>query len=291
MGRAAVTTGEAVAGHVVSRDGTRVGYLQTGRGPGIVLVQGAMGDAYNYQDLATALSPSLTVYRPDRRGRGMSPKPYDDGHDIARDVEDIDAILEETGARYVFGLSSGAVITLEAARTLDRVTRAAVFEPPFYADGISRAGVARVNAEIESGDLGAALIDSLLTASTAPTVLTLLPRPVARLLGRAVLNADARRRSPYAKLRDLLPGVRYDFNAVGGMDGKIDVFADVTKPLLLLSGTKSPAFLRRSVRTLTQVLPTAEHVELDGLGHDGPWNETRGGRPRAVASALLDFFT
>lgn len=286
-----MTTSEAAIRYVVSRDGTRVGYLQAGRGPGIVLVQGAMGDAHDYQELAAALSPSLTVYRPDRRGRGMSPKPYDDGHDIGRDVEDVDALLEATGARYVFGLSSGAVITLEAARTLDRVTKAAVFEPPFYAEGISRAGIARLDAEIESGDLGAALIDSLLTAGTAPRVLTLLPRPVARLVGRAVLSADARRRSPYAKLRDLLPGIRYDFNDVGGMDGKINGFADVTKPVLLLSGTKSPTFLRTSVRTLTQVLPIAQHVELDGLGHDGPWNASRGGRPQALAAALLDFFT
>ena len=221
----------------------------------------------------------------------MSPKPYDAGHDIARDVEDIDAILAETGARYVFGLSSGAVITLEAARTLDRVAKAAVFEPPFYADGISHAGIKRLNAEIESGDLGAALIDSLLTAGTAPRAFKLLPRSIARLLGRAVLSADARRSSPYAKLRDLLPGVRYDFNAVGGMDGKIDNFAGVNKPVLLLSGTKSPAFLRRSVRTLQQVLPITQHVELDGLGHDGPWNESRGGQPRDVAAALRGFFT
>lgn len=281
---------DVVPHHVVSRDGTPVGYLRTGNGPGIVLVQGAMGDAFDYEELAAALSPFLTVYCADRRGRGMSPKPYDAGHDIARDVEDIDAVLGETGAGFVFGLSSGAVITLEAARTLDRVAKVAVFEPPFYADGISHAGIERLDAEIERGDLGAALIDSLLIAGTAPRAVELLPRPVARLLGRAVLSADARRRTPYAKLRDLLPGIRYDFNAVGGMDGKIDIFAGVHKPVLLLSGTKSPAFLRRGVRTLKQILPTAQHVELAGLGHDGPWNESRGGRPRDVAAALRDFF-
>ena len=282
---------EAVVRHVVSRDGTRIGYLQNGSGPGVVLVQGAMGDARNYQELAAALSPFLTVHRADRRGRGMSPKPYEAGHDIARDVEDVAAVLRETGARYVFGLSSGAVITLEAARTLDLVTKAAVFEPPFYADGISQAGIRRIEAEIGRGDLGAALIDALVTAGTAPAVLRLLPRPIARLLGRAVLGVDALTRGPYAKLRDLLPGIRYDFNDVGGMDGKIDIFAGVDKPVLLLSGTKSPAFLRRSVRLLDQILPNAQHVELGGLGHDGPWDESRGGRPRDVAAALRQFFT
>ena len=84
-------------GQVTSRDGTRIGYLRDGSGPGIVLVQGAMGDAYNYRELAEALSPAFTVYRVDRRGRGLSPKPYDAAHDIARDVEDIDALLADTG--------------------------------------------------------------------------------------------------------------------------------------------------------------------------------------------------
>jgi hypothetical protein len=37
------------------------------------------------------------------------------------------------------------------------------------------------------------------------------------------------------------------------------------------------------------VLPDARHVELDGLGHDGPWNRSLGGRPAIVATALRTF--
>ena len=232
-------------GYVTSRDGSRIGFLRRGSGPGLVLVQGAMGTAYNYDDLAQLLSPSFTVYTPDRRGRGLSAKPYDSGHDIARDVEDLDAMLAKTGASQVFGLSSGAMITLEAARTLPRVVRAAVYEPPFYPDGISFEGIRRLGAEIKRGDLAAALVTSLRTAGTAPLPIRLLPTPVARLLASGVLRVDARRPGPYAKLRDLLPGIRYDFNDVGGMDGKMATFASIGKPMLLLSGTKSPAFLRR----------------------------------------------
>ena len=60
---------------VTSRDGTQIGYTQVGHGPGLILVQGALGTAHNYRDLADALSSDFTVYTPDRRGRGMSPKP------------------------------------------------------------------------------------------------------------------------------------------------------------------------------------------------------------------------
>lgn len=119
-----------------------------------------MGTAYNYRELAQALSSSFTVYTPDRRGRGMSAKPYDSGHDIARDVEDIDAIIAETGAVQVFGLSSGAIITLEAARTLPQITRASVYEPPFYPDGISHDGIRQLNTEIEQGHLASALVSA-----------------------------------------------------------------------------------------------------------------------------------
>lgn len=281
---------EATEGYVTSLDGSRIGFLRRGSGPGLVLVQGAGGTAYNYRELARALSPNFTVYTPDRRGRGLSAKPYDSGHDIARDVEDVDAVLAETGADRVFGLSSGAVITLEAARTLPRVTRASVYEPPFYPDGISHDGIRQLGAEIERGDLASALVSVLHVSGMAPAPIRVLPRPVARLLARGVLRIDGRKSGPYAKLRDLLPGTRYDFNVVGGMDGKMGTFASIEKPMLLLSGTKSAAYLRQSIRKLAGILPEARHVEFDGLNHVGSWNVSLGGRPGVVAAALREFF-
>lgn len=272
--------------HVFSADGTRIGYLRQGAGPGIVLVQGAMADATAYRDFASALSASFTVYSADRRGRGLSPKDYEAGHTIARDVEDIDAILAEAGARAVFGLSSGAVITLEAARTLDRIAAAIVYEPPFYADGIQEGRVKQLFAEIERGDMPSALIDSLLAAGTAPAVLRKAPRPVARLLARAVLAVDDRRRKPHTTFRSLLSGVRFDFHDVSSMQGRIPTFAALNKPLLLLSGTASPAFLREAIRTLHETAAGSEHIEFDGLGHDGPWND---GDPEKIASAVRKF--
>lgn len=290
MNEPAANHGAVSEGHVTSADGTRIGFLRQGDGPGLVLVQGAMGTAYSFTELAAALSSTYTVYSVDRRGRGLSPKPYDSAHDIARDVDDIDVVLEETGAASVFGLSSGAIITLEAARTLPRVTRAAVYEPPFYADGISREGVRRLDAEIERGDLPAALLTSLLTAGSAPRQLQLVPRPLARLLAAAVLSADARRPPPAPRLRDLLPGIRFDFNVVEGKDGAIGTFASVDKPVLLRSGTTSAAFLRQSVTTLAEILPRAHHVVIEGAGHSGPWNASQGGRPLLVAARLREFF-
>jgi pimeloyl-ACP methyl ester carboxylesterase len=277
-----------LAEHVVSRDGTSIGYLRQGTGPGIVLVQGAMADVHAYRELALALSSTFTVITAERRGRGISPRPYTADHTIARDVEDLDAIMTATGARKLFGLSSGAVIALEATRTLSWVEQLAVYEPPFYRDGIDRDGIRRLDTEIERGQFGAALIDALLTAGTAPALIARAPRVVARAAGRVVLALQSRQRGPASSLRDLLPGVRFDFHDVAERDGRIQEYASIDRPVLLLSGTASPAFLRTAVRDLVGIIPGAQHVEFDGLGHDGPWN---GGGTAQISAALQTFFT
>lgn len=109
-------------GVVPSKDGTTIGYRQLGDGPGVVLLHGAMSSGYNLVELAEALADAFTVYVPDRRGRGLS-GPYGKANGIKEDVEDLDALLTKTGARNVFGLSSGGIITLQAALTCPPYTR------------------------------------------------------------------------------------------------------------------------------------------------------------------------
>src|SRR2546423_13716351 len=103
-------------GPVTSADGTAIGYRQLGRGPGLVLVHGAMQASQTFMKLAQELADAFTVYVLDRRGRGLS-GPYRHPHTIERDCEDLDAVLNKTGARDVFGLSAGALISLQATLT------------------------------------------------------------------------------------------------------------------------------------------------------------------------------
>jgi pimeloyl-ACP methyl ester carboxylesterase len=63
------------SGSVTSADGTRIGYRQVGRGPGLVLVHGGGQAAQNLMQLAWSLSDEFTVCVPDRRGRGSSGPP------------------------------------------------------------------------------------------------------------------------------------------------------------------------------------------------------------------------
>src|SRR5512142_182921 len=104
---------------VTSKDGTTIAYDKKGQGPALILVDGAL--CYRgfgpMPGLAELLAPNFTVYTYDRRGRGESSngKPYA----LEREVEDIDALIKEAGgAAYVYGISSGACLALEASMRL-----------------------------------------------------------------------------------------------------------------------------------------------------------------------------
>jgi pimeloyl-ACP methyl ester carboxylesterase len=85
--------------------------------------------------LADALSGAFTVYVPDRRGRGRS-EPYGEFHGLSTEIEDLSALLDASGATRVFGLSSGAVIVIEAALVRPDITKLALYEPPLPFDGV-----------------------------------------------------------------------------------------------------------------------------------------------------------
>lgn len=119
---------------VLSKDGTPIAFERSGQGPALILVTGAIATRADAASLAASLSPHCTVFAYDRRGRGESgdTPPYA----VKREVEDLDALISEAGgSAFVFGHSSGAVLALEAARLLPtRITKLAVYEPPFIID-------------------------------------------------------------------------------------------------------------------------------------------------------------
>ena len=121
---------------VISRDGTPIVYEKSGEGPAVILVTGALGLGTDpmFRDLAELLAPHFTVYNYDRRGRGESGDtlPYT----VEREVEDIEAIIDEAGgSASLYGLSSGATLALEAANILPgKVKKLAMYESPFIVD-------------------------------------------------------------------------------------------------------------------------------------------------------------
>src|SRR5690348_3733618 len=120
---------------VTSKDGTVIAYSQSGQGPALILVDGAL--CYRQfgpsQDLAARLSSHFTVTTYDRRGRGESgdTQPYAP----EREVEDLAALVETAGGTAcVAGQSSGAALAIEAANRLPGITKLALYEAPFIVD-------------------------------------------------------------------------------------------------------------------------------------------------------------
>lgn len=278
---------------VTSKDGTNIGYLQLGHGPGIILVQGAMGSAHHFMQLSEALADIYTVYVPDRRGRGLSSHDNKD-YGIKKEVEDLDALLTKTGANYVFGLSSGAVILLQAALMLPSIHKIAIFEPPFFINdpAIPTNVLTRYDKEMSQGKVAAAMTTCMKGAQMGPPVFNLMPRWLLELfISIAIKSEDKNGSNSYVSMRELAPTLRYDFRLLVEMSGKQESFKDVGTDVLLLGGSKSPEYLKFALSALEKLLPHVKRIELPGLNHAASWNTDRGGQPVPVAQELRRFFT
>src|SRR5258708_6948753 len=120
---------------VTSKDGTTIAYDQVGNGPAVILVDGAL--CYRASGpsgpLAALLAPRFTVLTYDRRGRGDSTDtpPYA----VEREIEDLEALLNAAGgSAFVYGISSGAALALEAANQGLAIKKLALYEAPFIVD-------------------------------------------------------------------------------------------------------------------------------------------------------------
>jgi len=278
-------------GSVVSRDGTTIGYRQLGQGPGLVVLHGAMESAQSHLQLAEALADAYTVYLPDRRGRGLS-GPYGRDYSVQEEVEDLDALLSKTGAHYVFGVSSGAIISLRAALTLPAIQKAAIFEPPLMFSGSAPTRwLTRFDNEMAQGKVAAAMITGMKGAQMGPPMLNLIPRwLLERMTTMMMASEDKKASGDDITMRMLAPTLHYDFQLVIEMDGALESFRTLPAEVLLLGGSKSPAYLTRAVDALEKVLPHVRRVEFPGLGHEASGNTDRRGQPERVAQELRRFF-
>jgi pimeloyl-ACP methyl ester carboxylesterase len=124
---------------VISKDGTAIAFDRSGKGPAIILVDGALCSRSfgPTPKLAPLLSKHFTVFTYDRRGRGDSgdTAPYSK----EREVEDIDALIREAGgSAFVTGHSSGAALCLLAAACGLNISKLALYEPPFMVSNEGR---------------------------------------------------------------------------------------------------------------------------------------------------------
>jgi len=266
---------------ITAPDGTTIAYDRTGAGEPIVLV----GGAFSYRrfpgqvKLAELLSARFTVYSYDRRGRGDSgdTAPYA----VEREIEDLAAVIGAAGgAASVWGLSSGAVLALEAAAAGLPIRRLALQEPPLGVDPADRRPPAdlrpHVTGLIDAGQRGDAvryyMVDGMGAPAFVPALLHLIPGAWNKLTAVAhTLPYDAELVEPYQTGRPLPAGQ----------------WAAVTMPTLVMCGTEkeSPGLLRHGSAAVAAALPDARLVERRGLGHAKKLT------PAVIAATLTDFLS
>lgn len=246
---------------VLSKDGTKIAYDRTGRGPALILVAGA----FSYRkfpaqvQLAQLLSSQFTVYNYDRRGRGDSgdSQPYA----VEREIEDLEAVIEAAGgSAYVWGLSSGAVLALEAAAGGAAITKLALHEPPFVVDASDRKPpqdfIPQVTELIRSGRRAEAIKYFMTKGMGAPGFVVGMMRMMPKV---------------WANLMAVAHTLPYDAALLDGYwDGKplpVEQWSRVTMPTLVLEGPDSPVSLRHAAGALAQGLPNAILLSKKGLGH------------------------
>jgi pimeloyl-ACP methyl ester carboxylesterase len=267
---------------IESEDGTAIGYEAIGEGPGIVVVHGTFRAGQHYRELAAALADRFTVYTVDRRGRGAS-GPQGPDYDIDSECADLIAVMEHSGATMVFGHSFGGLVALETVlrRPDAQITKLALYEPSISIGGtIAGHWLPEFDKALSHGriaDAVAIMIGGLDLAGPMRHV----PTRLRRMLTKAALRGDL-----MAGAAALLPTVHAEVEVVRALNSSGARYTQVETDALLLTGSRSPGYLRGAVNTLHAAIRGARRIELDKLSHNGPDMEA----PALVAEHLGRFF-
>jgi len=244
---------------VISKDGTKIAYDKVGIGPAVIVVEGALVTGEASRPLAKLLAADFTVYSYDRRGRGDSTdtKP----HTVEKEVEDIEALMDVAGGTaYLYGISSGAALALEAAMSLgNKVKKLALYEAPYDS---SEAGI-KVWREFKT------TLTKLLAADDRNGALTLQ----LKLAGARDEAIDDMRRGPeWKSMEAIAHTLAYD-SAVVGEDRVVPSAraTGVTAQVLVMDGGESKEvipFMHVTAEQLSKAIPGAQQRTLEGQGHN-----------------------
>jgi pimeloyl-ACP methyl ester carboxylesterase len=263
---------------VTSKDGTTIAYDQSGSGPVVIFVDGAL--QYRAFDqgmaqLADLLSRHFTVIHYDRRGRGDSTDPhgFDRESALDREIEDIEALIDEAGGEvFLYGISSGGALAMEAAIKLgDKVKKLAMYEVPYNDDDQARKGWKEYTRKLED----------LLAAGRKGDAVGLFMM----LVGAPPEQVEAMHQHPMWPLWEAVaPSLAYDHIADLGEDASVPAerAANVSVPTLVMDGSQSFPFMHTTAQALADAIPNAQRLTLEGQTHEVD--------SEALAPVLIEFF-
>lgn len=231
---------------VNSADGTPLAYDQTGDGPVVVVVNGAMSTAADAAGLAAALAEAgFRAVTWDRRARGGSGDAR--GSTPEREAEDLAAVIGAAGGdAAVLGHSSGAVLALYAASRGVPVRALFLSEPPlrFGVDEPADDLAERLQRLVDDGEPGEAIVSFQLEGVG-------LPREMVEGI-RASGQFDA--------LVPLAQSTVYDTNLVRMASTPSAEMLSIAAPVTVLRGAQTFPMLVTAADRLAGEIPGAELV-------------------------------
>ena len=254
---------------VTSADGTTIAYEKLGYGPAVVLVCGGSVDRRSNAGLAAVLASDFTVYNYDRRGRGDSGDtlPYA----IEREIEDIAAVsTPPAGPAFLYGTSSGAALAFDAAIALpDKVTKLAIWEPPYIDDPAARPPADTVET-----------YERLVAEGRRSDAVEYFTAKVVGLPPEFV--AFAKTQPFWAAQEKIAHTLAYDGRIMGDYSIPREKAATVTQPTIALAGESSFPFFLQTVAVLADAIPDGTSTTLPGQEHDVA--------PEVIGPILQEFF-
>lgn len=267
--------------NVLSRDGTRIGYLSVGEGPSVLVIPGVLSMAVDYAAFARALSEHFTVHTIERRGRGES-GPQGDDYSIVQECEDVLALQNETAAALLVGHSYGGLIALEVARNNKAFRKIAVYEPGVSIEGsMPTAWMAGYEKKLSEKRNVDALVD--FTLADAPPRIQRMPRWLMKLLFLVLISSSRQ----YRQMLDLLHQNLREWREIARLDSSYEHYREIAGAVLLMYGGRSDSkAVTLAMERLAVILPRSETKEFPRLDHFGIERTA----PREVAKVVSDYF-
>jgi len=247
-----------------------------GQGPAIILIDGALGfrSFGPMPELAKLLSPHFTVVTYDRRGRGESGdnKPSDEPFTVKREIEDIEALIHEVeGVPYLYGISSGGCLALEAAIKLGfKIKNLAIYEVPYNSD----------HTTIEEWKEYTRKLKELLVAGRRGEMVALFMA----FVGTPAEQIDGMRKAPvWSMFEAVAPTLLYDAAAMG-IDRSVPIerISTITASTLVMHGGAGLPFRKETALTLSKTIPNAKFLTIEG--------QTHAVVSEAIAPVIIEFF-
>jgi pimeloyl-ACP methyl ester carboxylesterase len=236
--------------HVTSPDGVELACEVRGEGTPLVMVHGAGSGRWSFDLVRPHLEDAFEIWSTDRRGRGDSAD--GDAYAIEREFDDVVAVVRAAGeGALLFGHSYGGLVAAGAAARLDGLPRIALYEGPMGGVLATEDWTARFEANLAAGRPEQAMRDFM--------------RDVG---GYTDAEIEAMEGTPAWQARIAAsPTVPRELHAEQALATADLHLEQLAMPALILVGSRSPDWAKRSTAAYTAAMPGAELRTLEGQGH------------------------